>query len=236
VIGVLAFLTGLAFSGHCVLMCGAFPAALRGDTAGAGGSRRSGRDVALQFLYHAGKTWAYVLLGVAAALAGTRLQSLRLPLGVGAGALLIVTGASRLLPPSALPGVRRLLLAAPLCEALGAILRGPRPFSALVVGIFNGFVPCGAVYAMLLNAAALGSAGEAALSMLCFGLGTVPALLLVGLAAHFVRARIAARPSALRLARAAAWAPIALGVLTLWRTLGAAHAHLPAVAARLIGP
>ncbi|MBI1950212.1 MAG: sulfite exporter TauE/SafE family protein [Acidobacteria bacterium] len=235
-IGVLALLTGLAFSGHCVLMCGAFPAALKGDTAGASGSRRPGRNVALQLLYHAGKTWAYVLLGVAAALAGARLQSLRLPLGVGAGALLIVAGASRLLPSSALPGVRRLLLAAPLCEAIAAMLRGPRPFYAFVVGIFNGFVPCGAVYAMLLHAAALGSLPAAGLSMLCFGLGTVPALLLVGLAAQFVRARIAARPAALRLARAAAWAPIALGVLTLWRTLGDAHAHLPPLVARLLAP
>ena len=228
----LAFLAGLAFSGHCALMCGAFPAALQGGAGGTGGSRL-GRTVALQLLYHAGKTWAYVLLGVAAAVAGAHLQSLRLPLGIGAGTLLIVTGATRLLPPSTLPGFRRFLLAAPLCEAIAGMLRGPRPLFAFVIGIFNGFVPCGAVYAMLLHAAALGSVPEAGLSMLCFGLGTVPALLFVGLAARFVRIRVAAPPSAVRLARAAAWAPIVLGALTLWRTLGAAHSHLHPLIARV---
>lgn len=238
--GVLAFLAGLAFSGHCALMCGAFPVALQGGARDTG-PRRPGRRIVLPALYLAGKTWAYVLLGAAAGIAGARLQSLRVPLGIAAGGLLLLAGTARLLPGwrsfgSLPPGLRRLVLAAPLCDAIGGLLRSPGPRAALVVGIFNGFVPCGAVYAMLLHAAALGSAREAGLSMLWFGLGTAPALLLIGVAAGAARARLAASPAAGRLARAAAWAPIVLGVLTLWRTFGGMQSHLHSPIARAFTP
>lgn len=231
--GVLAFLAGLAFSGHCALMCGAFPVALQGGAPEAGRGLRA-RRILLPCLYLAGKSWAYVLLGAAAGIAGARLQSLRVPLGVGAGTLLLLTGGARLLPGSILPGLRRVVLAAPLCDAIGGLLRRPGPLAALVVGISNGFVPCGAVYAMLLHAAALGSVTEAGLSMLWFGLGTAPALLLIGLAAGVARDRLAASRSAGRLAWAAAWAPIVLGILTLWRTFGGAQSHLHAPIAQML--
>lgn len=46
----------------------------------------------------------------------------------------------------------------------------------LLLGGLMGFLPCGAVYAVLADAAALENPLKSALAMLCFGLGTIPAL------------------------------------------------------------
>lgn len=221
---VLAFLAGLSFSGHCALMCGVFPIALAGGRPG----RR--RTVLLQGVYLAGKTWAYVFLGVVAALLGLRARAFGLPVGILAAVLLVLAGVAGLVPPAAAPGLRRVLRLGPLCDGVGAMLRDPRPATALLAGIVNGFVPCAAVYAMLAYAAGLGSIPGAAATMLGFGLGTAPALAVAGLAGRALRRQLSSRPTARLALRAAAWAPIVLGLLTLARVLGPAHAHLGNVA------
>ena len=48
----------------------------------------------------------------------------------------------------------------------------------LLVGLLTGFMPCGALYAAWLCAMSSGSAGNGALLMLAFSLGTVPLMLL----------------------------------------------------------
>jgi len=52
---------------------------------------------------------------------------------------------------------------------------------ALPLGMLWGWLPCGLVYSALATALASGSAGQGALLMLAFGLGTLPNLLLAGL-------------------------------------------------------
>ena len=49
-----------------------------------------------------------------------------------------------------------------------------------MVGMINGLLPCGLVYAALAGAIAGGSALNGGLFMLAFGLGTTPGLLLAG--------------------------------------------------------
>ena len=51
-----------------------------------------------------------------------------------------------------------------------------------------GWLPCGMVYSMLMVAALSGGAARAAATMLCFGLGTLPAVFTAGVAsAHVMR-------------------------------------------------
>jgi sulfite exporter TauE/SafE len=64
---------------------------------------------------------------------------------------------------------------APLAAGLKRVPRRARPFAA---GMLWGWLPCGMAYAMLAVAAATADPGRAALLMLAFGLGTLPALLL----------------------------------------------------------
>jgi sulfite exporter TauE/SafE len=60
-----------------------------------------------------------------------------------------------------------------------------------------GFLPCGMVYSMLLVATLAGSTAKGAATMLCFGLGTVPAVLAAGLmSAKLLRLRAGRRLNA----------------------------------------
>lgn len=53
-------------------------------------------------------------------------------------------------------------------------------YKALPFGLVWGWLPCGLVYTFLFMSLSSGSAKEGALLMLCFGLGTLPNLLLMG--------------------------------------------------------
>jgi len=219
---VLVFLAGAAFSGHCVAMCGAFPLALRT------GARTHSAAAGLQLLYHAGKISTYVFLGVLAASAGLRLEPWRRPLTVAAGLMLLAVGTASLAPPQTWPRITRWVQGSPLCWVLSGLVGDARPLSAFSLGLFNGFIPCGLVYAMLAYAATLGTARAAALTLLCFGLGTVPALGLVGMLAQQARRRLRLHTLAPRWVRASGLLTVLLGLLTMARAFGSTHAHLPA--------
>jgi hypothetical protein len=64
------------------------------------------------------------------------------------------------------------------------------PGQAILAGAVWGWVPCGLVYSASLSALASGHALGGALVMLCFGLGTLPNLLAMGLFAEALRARL----------------------------------------------
>jgi hypothetical protein len=52
---------------------------------------------------------------------------------------------------------------------------------AYLFGLVWGWLPCGLVYAALALAVTTGDAGKSALTMLAFGLGTLPAVMGVGI-------------------------------------------------------
>lgn len=216
----LVFLAGLTFSGHCLAMCGPFPAALRTAARGAG------HALGLQALYHLGKTTTYLFLGVLAASAGLRLDRFQRPFAFAAGLILIGVGLTALIPPAA-SRLARWIRPIPLCGAISSLMRDGKPASALTVGVFNGFLPCGLVYGMLAYVATLGSVPRAALSMIAFGLGTVPALALLGLSAHLLRRSAGGRLAPTPLARLSGLATLLLGCLAVWRALeGGTGSHL----------
>jgi sulfite exporter TauE/SafE len=61
------------------------------------------------------------------------------------------------------------------------------PLKALGFGLVWGWLPCGMVYAALAWSLTSGSAGNGALLMLAFGLGTLPMLLAIGAFAEWLR-------------------------------------------------
>jgi len=186
------FITGFAGGfGHCISMCGPVVAAYS-----LGENRRG---VLHHLLYNAGRVTTYTLLGALVGLSGSFLvltssiegfQSVIMVLA-GLSIILMGLGTLDLFPAGkainscswVMPGIRNIM----------QLFKGPRSIGTYYpMGLLLGFLPCGLTYTALLAAArsAMNARNHAAgmfeggLVMLSFGLGTIPALLVVGKAVH----------------------------------------------------
>ncbi|HSK39826.1 MAG TPA: sulfite exporter TauE/SafE family protein [Arenibaculum sp.] len=204
------FLTGLVGSAtHCAGMCGGFVLAQVGARSAAVPACRMSEwrraaDGALA-PYHAGRLATYAALGaMAAAVIGgaarfsgwTVLSTMLL----GGAALLFLVEALRRFGllrhafPARAGGVRtnRLArIAAPLFAA-------PTGWRGFGLGAALGFLPCGLLYGALAASASAADPLAGAAGMAAFALGTMPALIGVGIAGQFAATRW--RPLASRLA------------------------------------
>ena len=173
-----AFALGLAGAGHCLGMCGGIAAALN-----LGGQRNS----AVTLSYHGGRIASYTGLGALLGFAAGSIDISAWTLGLRylAGVLLIGMGLSI---AGWWHGMARL-------ERAGAVLWQPvQKLSSrwlpvrhwrqgFALGLCWGLMPCGLIYSSLAWAATAQSAAASALMMLCFGLGTLPAMLATSLGA-----------------------------------------------------
>src|SRR3546814_9260711 len=76
-----------------------------------------------------------------------------------------------------------------LLRSLRDLLRAPGLSPPLAFGVLNGFLPCPLVYAFAAQAAGSGGPLPGLLVMLTFGLGTFPAMLLMGGFGGWLRGR-----------------------------------------------
>ena len=178
----LAFVAGLAGSGHCLGMCGGILAAL----AVAGPTVPAARRLRLNLAYHLGRITTYSLLGLlAGAVSQAALFSSLRPhlywLFVAANCLVITIGLATAC------GIRRLSLAALdgagwgfMSRTLGRASCQATTAAFLAAGLVMGLLPCGLIYGVLIAAAAGGSWMQGGGMLLAFGLGTLPALLAYG--------------------------------------------------------
>lgn len=176
------FLIGLFGSAHCLGMCGPIVLAY---SVGLSSGRKGGlTEAATHLVYNFGRVSTYVSLGFAGGLLGAmaiQLGPLQRLVSIVAGVLMILFGITnlRLVPYVQLQGPSRGPLAG-YRKAVSILIRNPGLPSRLLLGIFNGFLPCGLVYAVLINAASTRSPVLGAATMLAFGLGTVTPLFLLG--------------------------------------------------------
>lgn len=179
------FLVGLLGGTHCVAMCGGVVGALG---VSAPGTRQ--RQWPIQLGYNAGRVGTYAALGAAMGAVGSAgllfgdVLPVQLVLYVFANLMLValglyLTGHTRILAPVERAGGRVWRRIQPLTRHL---LPVRSPVRAVPLGMLWGFLPCGLVYSVLTTALVSGSATRGAGLMLAFGLGTVPNLLLAGLA------------------------------------------------------
>lgn len=64
-------------------------------------------------------------------------------------------------------------------NSMGLLLRSPRLFHYLLLGMANGLLPCGMVYLAVAGAVSTTSVGESVVFMAFFGTGTLPTMLLL---------------------------------------------------------
>jgi sulfite exporter TauE/SafE len=208
---------GLLGSTHCIGMCGPLALAL--------GSQHAQLNVNLrrQIVFSLGRIFTYGFLGALAGFGGWWLADKPLSLVNGQAILSIAAGVVLLLLGLSTAGVLprlqgRWLQAAPCTAAanLKSLLVSPGLTSALIAGVFTGFIPCGLVYAFLVYAAASGDLLHGAATMVAFGLGTIPLMVLAGCGGTLLS--LSARARVLHLA---AWCIVATGLISIAR--GAGH-------------
>ena len=207
----LAFMTGLLGSGHCVGMCGALVSGffIKASEGGAGNAAYAA--------YHGARIGVYALVGVLAAVAGVALVSTGM-LGTLQGVLQIVAGVVVILLGLEVMGVTRTRLAvgfAParwLRKAFARAASSGTVLGAGLGGVVNGLMPCAMTLAMAVKATTASGAAEGAGLMLAFGLGTLPAMLLVTVAFARLGARVRGH-----LLTAAAIVVIAMGLSTVYQ-------------------
>ena len=179
---VLAFMAGLAGSGHCLGMCGGVVAAL----AVASPQTSAGQRFRLNLAYHIGRVSTYTLLGLLAGAAFqtaliTSLKPYLFWLFTAANVMVIMFG---LATAFGLRGLSLSLLDGSGWGFMSTLLRRAAvhasPTTFLGAGLAMGLIPCGMVYGVLIPAATRGSWLYGGGQMLAFGLGTVPALLAYG--------------------------------------------------------
>ena len=217
-----ALVVGLLGGVHCVGMCGGIVSAL---TFGLSEEDRSRVSAILPFqlAYNLGRITSYVLAGAIMGGLGMLLAQL-MPIHLAQRVLLGIAGLFMVLLGLYLGGwwmiLSKVELAGTLVwkriEPLGKKLLPVRsPAQALKIGLVWGWLPCGLVYTMLVNAVAAGSAAKGAGLMLAFGLGTLPNLLLMGILAAAL-ARIIRSPLTRQIAGVLV---ILFGLFTIWRSL-----------------
>ena len=239
------FVVGLLGSVHCVGMCGGIVGALSVARAPLhGGARafpvpvrtvaRSTGALAGVAAYNAGRIGSYMLAGaLAGGLAGGAQRLAGLPALQAAAYWLanLMLVALGLYLMDAWRGLAWIEIGGrALWRHLQPQLRRLHPLDSpahmLAAGLLWGWLPCGMVYSVLVTAMLSGSAASGAAVMLAFGLGTLPALLALGLAGTRLRAWL--QRCAVRVACGAL--VLAFGVLGLVRAAGAApHGWIDAV-------
>jgi sulfite exporter TauE/SafE len=183
------FAAGFVGSFHCVGMCGGFACALGRDPRGPAAT-------ALRHLIcNAGRLTTYCFLGALAGALGEVIctpQGMAVPLlggsvGIAQQVLALVAGLLMVCMGLQFFGLlrafRRLAIgfgASTLAMSLRGLLGARGAAAALAFGVFNGFLPCPLVYAFTAEAASTAGALPGVLTMASFGLGTFPAMLMMG--------------------------------------------------------
>lgn len=158
------FVTGLLTSIHCVGMCGAI-----GIFASA--EKNSVRSMRRPLLYNIGRVLSYTLTGGIVGAIGS-VFSIDMKIR---GIIILIAGFFMLLMSLSMLGLAGFHLPTFFVGKFTRVGAG-----AFLVGLLNGFMPCGPLQAMQLYALSAGGFFKGALSMFLFALGTVPLMLSSG--------------------------------------------------------
>ena len=195
---IAVFLIGLLGGVHCVGMCGGIVGVLSTQTVRMPGAASV---FPLHLAYNLGRISSYVIAGALVGVIGSfglllnDMLPVQMALYVAANLMMIALGLY-------LTGLTQSLA---FTERIGQLLwRRIQPFTrrflpargvvqAYPLGLLWGWLPCGMVYGVLTAALLSGSASRGAATMLAFGLGTLPNLLLAGMLLQRLRSIVQAR-------------------------------------------
>ena len=196
---ITAFVLGLAGSLHCLAMCG--PLLLWVNRGRSNGARA---------MYHGARIGTYVVLGMAGGLLGKAIQWTSGPqiLSMLAGVLIILSMWFTTRKNSALSPVNWIQ------QRISSWHSSMGTKSNFVWGALNGLLPCGLTYVAVAAAMAQAQPWQGGVYMLVFGLGTLPALVLLVKGSKFMTTQINLGAKTLK------YLTLVIGILLLVRGLG----------------
>lgn len=179
----IGFLLGLLGSVHCIGMCGplvmALPIAHKSNPQ---------KIVALS-LYHLGKIVSYSLLGMLFGLFGSQfpifLFQRNITIFIGVFMLIYVVYVFVIQSKHISLGIFNSFYNV-IVKQLSSLFKVKSIFTFFMIGILNGLLPCGMIYLALSSAMSTQNLYYGSLLMAFFGMGTIPALLLVALGGQYM--------------------------------------------------
>jgi sulfite exporter TauE/SafE len=195
---VLLFGASVLGSAHCVAMCGPYVAMCTAQFVPRGATPAA--RCVLRVIFNLGRIATYSLIGLIVGAFGQIAQELANRFGVtgiiaiAAGAAAMVFGLSMMgwfRDPArvvAMAGLGRWLVA-----GRARVNQAPPAAAPLLLGALQGWLPCALVYAAASRASLAGSPAMGALTMLVFGLGTLPAVFAMTLVPQTVLRRVKAQ-------------------------------------------
>lgn len=172
-------------------MCGGIVGALTLNTNHIGSQQKPKPQISILFGYNIGRLSGYVTAGAIVAFLSssivdlTGLQTAKQVLSIIASLFMIALG---LYLAGLWSGISKIeSIGGKLWKVIQPLTKHFMPVNsftqAIPLGFLWGWLPCGLVYTALIWTLSAGSAVEGALIMLCFGLGTLPNLLAMGVIA-----------------------------------------------------
>ncbi len=177
------FILGLTSNLHCIGMCGPIAMAIPVN-------RKNNLTILSGSLqYNFGRILTYFILGLIVGSIGLTIHTIGvlqwLSIAAGIGLILFAWRKYfRRLFNGQVPGLK---IQSFLNKGLGKILKSKSPFRLFLLGNLNGLLPCGMVFAALLNAILTGNFIQSGLAMVAFGIGTLPAMIAVTFIANKIK-------------------------------------------------
>lgn len=202
------FTLGLLGSFHCIGMCGPIALSIPGENKSAGAMLLRGS------LYNSGRILTYTIIGFFFGFLGmgATIAGYQNVLSIVLGFLII---AFSLFPQMQLPSSTKAWYSAftgKLTKHISTLFKSKSRFSSFLIGLLNGFLPCGFVVTALAAALITSSYLHSALYMALFGLGTLPVMLMLNMAPGFVSPRLRAK-----LRPFSTYFAIIIGLILIWR-------------------
>jgi uncharacterized protein len=195
---VLLLAASLLGSAHCVGMCGPYVSMCTAQFVPRGATATA--RFFLRVLFNLGRIATYGFIGLMVGAFGQIAQAVATQWGV-TGVVAILAGVAAMTLGLSMIGWLQDPVRVIAGRGLGRWLiagrlrlqQAPPAVAPLLLGSLQGWLPCALVYAAASRAAVAGSAGMGALTMVVFGLGTVPAIFALTVVPQTVLRRIKAQ-------------------------------------------
>ncbi len=180
--------------GHCIGMCGPIVASSSLHSAAARVAHDSRARIIEQVLYNTGRIMTYGVVGSIMGFAASfvnvasKLVGIQNGVMVGAGIIMVVMGFGILGVVGGTGWIERhnVLVIAMAKKTSNLSSR----WKFYLLGLVMGLMPCGLSYSVFIAAAGTGSPLGGVLTMLYFGIGTVPALILFSVVVTYLGSRM----------------------------------------------